>query len=299
MNDVFNGLETANLQKVKAKLVDIINRYDIFNEKPGSSIYTNASSVHLQNNCVFAGGFFSSSLLNEEYNDIDLFILNSDRNYYQELLCHYNKARGDLESALSPNVFSQENYKNDRWTFRNNEKSNNYLNNDSVIYTAFDHATRVQYILTRHKSRQELLADFDMSHCTVSYVHGAARNLYITRKAFDAIKNRKIIPHNRVSYGKMKLGRMAKLIKNGWVTEDTIQNAQYQAQQSSAPVFKRAYLQSNAISTPTVPNGVWSDGFLQNFMDKHKEENENLDELLDRLLDDVDSFNTPWDLQTR
>lgn len=267
----FGIAESEKILSAKNEIQRIIDRYDLFN---GGILGRNIS--YPEESCVFAGGFFASSILDEEYNDIDMFILKDNRGFFKDLVSQSNAARsssisGAYAEPLSPTVFGMDSFRNDRWIFRNNEKSYNYLNNDKVVYTAFDNVTRVQYILTKYNTREELLADFDMVHCTVSYVHGKEKKLYITRNAFDCIRKRTIREHNKESFRKIKAARLQKLTAKGWTRNDPI-NPVFRRTPLTAPHKSKIEKDIYAISTPSIK--------------KIHEIYEN-------------NLTTPWDLQTK
>lgn len=67
--------------------------------------------------------------------------------------------------------------------------------NPHVLRTAFNKATKIQYILTDYKSRLDLLNDFDYLHCTISYVPKTC-NLFIKHDSFHAAKYRHLVRNN-------------------------------------------------------------------------------------------------------
>ena len=118
---------------------------------------------------VIAGGCFTSWYHGEPVKDIDVFILNNK---------HIHDA---LFSAV----------KNEPSRFKIGNSS--YMSNDRVTYTAFDTATKIQYISTDYNSREELLSHFDAVHDCISFVQN---KLYICREAFDAMRT-KTLKENR------------------------------------------------------------------------------------------------------
>lgn len=118
---------------------------------------------------VMAGGCFTSWYHNEPVNDIDVFIL--DSTYIADAL--YQCVHQDP----------------DRFKVGNSS----YMTNAKVSYTAFDTATRIQYIVSEYKTREELLDHFDLEHDCISFVEN---KLYITRDAFDAMRTKTLKSHN-------------------------------------------------------------------------------------------------------
>ena len=65
----------------------------------------------------------------------------------------------------------------------------NYMDNDKIEQTIFYKDSKMQYITTKYKTREELVNHFDFRHCCVSYDF-ATDKLYITREVYDLIKNK-------------------------------------------------------------------------------------------------------------
>lgn len=124
--------------------------------------------------CVIAGGFFASAMQDGTYKDIDVFILNDNKGVFSDLTAG---SRSDNTGAHD-------------WEVRGD--AGEYLQNPHILATALNKKTKAQYILTDYTSREELLKSFDYKHCTVSYVPKEEK-LYITRSAFDAIRNKQLI----------------------------------------------------------------------------------------------------------
>lgn len=180
MDNVFTDAEQVFINAVKAHLQNNISTKKIFWNG-------------VENDCVIAGGFFASVFNNESIKDIDVFILNKNVSVY---------------THLTDNSPIHEN-----WKIRDTD-AGHYLDNPHIHGTATNLDTKVQYILTDHKSRGELLADFDYRHCTVSYVP-MDNKLYITRSAFDAIRNKELIENGD---NKPKYWREKKFKNRGWRT---------------------------------------------------------------------------------
>ena len=62
------------ISKAKMGLQALIDRYDIFN----NLVLVTNPNKYLEENCIFAGGYFASQILDSPLNDIDLFILNNN-----------------------------------------------------------------------------------------------------------------------------------------------------------------------------------------------------------------------------
>jgi hypothetical protein len=73
--------------------------------------------------------------------------------------------------------------------------SQNYMNNENIEQTIFFQDSRMQYITTKYKTREELVQHFDFKHCCVSY-DLLNDNLFITRQVYDLIKSKTLVPNN-------------------------------------------------------------------------------------------------------
>jgi hypothetical protein len=142
---------------------------------------------------VVAGGCFAS-LLNDpsnRVNDIDVFIQH-DTHPAIELL-----------------------RKDTRFT----ELGKQYKDNDSNIVAVFsDKHSELQYIFTKHKTRQDVIREFDFVHCMISYdscpSHEKTDKLYLTREMFDAATKKILIPNKPKD--KIKESRWKKFKDRGY-----------------------------------------------------------------------------------
>jgi hypothetical protein len=124
---------------------------------------------------VFAGGYFASTLNDEIVKDIDIFVLDdgvkANRDYImEEMLKRYPAVTQGTNEYIKANE-----------------------NIDSVWTDMYEKKSNVQYIYTKHKTREDLIKDFDYAHCTVSLY---LNKLYISRVAYDAIKKKELIVNN-------------------------------------------------------------------------------------------------------
>ena len=171
---LFNSTELTMMESIKAVVHHIfLERIGIRNEK-----------------IVVAGGCFTSWLEGKEPKDIDVFVLNScDAEARIQ-----NKLIGDsVEVALREGDVS-------------------YLNNKNIIKTVLNPRTKVQWIFTTYKTRQELVKHFDFLHCCVSYEPYFNR-LHISRSTYDAIKNKQLVVNN---HGQLVNWRVNKFVTRGW-----------------------------------------------------------------------------------
>lgn len=123
---------------------------------------------------VVAGGAFVSWFYNKTPKDIDVFVLNDVNT--QRLVREQLELRGfkskDMEYM---------------------KQTNDGAKHVQEVWDGTFMGCVYQFIFTDCKTREELLADFDYKHCTVSYQKD---KLYITRNAYDAIANKHLIVHN-------------------------------------------------------------------------------------------------------
>lgn len=155
------------------------------------------SELMYSKNIVIAGGCWTSLFHGETPHDIDVFILND------------NKTKGMVHTHIQ-----QIRFKNPSSEIIK-EGATNYMDNDSIEYTAFDTITKLQFITTKYNTRKELVSHFDMLHCCVSYTPWDDK-LYISRDVYDIILKKEI----RAQSGIMELvkpWRIEKMKERGWV----------------------------------------------------------------------------------
>jgi hypothetical protein len=152
---------------------------------------------------VIAGGCFTSILHDENVNDIDIFILNSDKALFDTL-------------TLNRGGFTL------HWRNDSNPHQRPYFrNNPNILATATCEQSKIQYILTDYKTREELVNHFDFVHCKVSYVT-ATDTLYISPETYDCIMN-KVLKKNPTGIPALQW-RIEKFQKKGWQDFDYYQN---------------------------------------------------------------------------
>lgn len=156
-DNVFTDAEQVIINTIKAQLLSMIHTKQIFWNG-------------VENDCVVAGGVFASLINDDTIKDIDVFVLNKNTLVYKHLIGN---------SAI-----------NNKWVIRDVD-AGEYLDNPHIHGTVLNLNTKAQYILTDYTSREELLKSFDFKHTTVSYVPKEMK-LYITRSAFDAIREKKL-----------------------------------------------------------------------------------------------------------
>lgn len=142
---------------------------------------------------VFAGGLFSSILLNETPRDIDIFISKTEDEDYTifENYCKVN-------------------------TYPINKKitgRNKYADMNPHIHSVWKMTRgKIDYdiIFTDYSSPEEIISDFDYEHSKVWYHSG---NLYLSEKTYRAIMNMKLI---LVEGKTAKTERRKKFLDRGW-----------------------------------------------------------------------------------
>ena len=155
------------------------------------------SELMYSKNIVIAGGCWTSLFHGATPHDIDVFILN-DKKTKDMLHKHIEQIK--FKNPSSEII---------------KEGSSNYMDNDSIEYTAFDTITKLQFITTKYPTRQKLVEHFDMLHCCVSYTPWDDK-LYISRNVYETIMKKDI----RAQSGVMELvkpHRIEKMKQRGWV----------------------------------------------------------------------------------
>lgn len=181
MTSTFTSEEKSNIYNLKKAIKLAMNDNGIGN-------YSNIDMV-------IAGGFFSTMFgESSHYNDLDVFILNNHAALFEN--CINNTIQWKVNSS-------------------NNRvgRMNPYFHNPHIMATAKNSVNKVQYILTDYKTREELIASFDFVHCTISY-DTIKDVLYITRRAYDANKNKHLINNSKTE--PPPSWRLQKFLDRGW-----------------------------------------------------------------------------------
>lgn len=141
-------------------------------------------------NIVIAGGVFPSLLLKENINDLDVFVLNAtDQNtisvkaYLQDLVFFDADSFKDSDSYDKKGSVSVLNANIIRTL-----SATRACSDDDDAYLGL----KIQFVLTKYKTREELMAHFDFEHCKVNYTPFNDK-LYITPKTYHAIINKQLI----------------------------------------------------------------------------------------------------------
>lgn len=154
------------------------------------------SELMYSKNIVIAGGCWTSLFHGAAPHDIDVFILNDKKT---KDMVHKHIEQIKFKNPSSEII---------------KEGSSNYMDNDSIEYTAFDTITKLQFITTKYPTRQKLVEHFDMLHCCVSYTPWDDK-LYISRDVYETIMKKEI----RAQSGVMELvkpHRIEKMKQRGW-----------------------------------------------------------------------------------
>ena len=176
--------------------------------------------VVFKQNIVIAGGFFTSVLQNNHFKDIDIFVLNNDVGVYNQLTNGFKEQldtpakTADYNSDI--NSIFDEDVKGPEWS---RSEMVAYMHNTDIIDVINNHRTQAQYILTKYKTREELLAHFDYKHCKVSYVPDDDK-LYITRETFDCICDKVLKINNEQNSSNNHQYRLTNFMNKGWTLDD-------------------------------------------------------------------------------
>lgn len=153
--------------------------------------------VLFNSDIVVAGGCWASELQDEKLKDIDVFVL-GDPGYPAGCAIHKQK-HDNVRAMMKKHYESIENNTLD------------YVrNNDKVDEVWTSKRNKIQFIFTKHKTRKDLIEDFDYVHCMASYTEG---KLYLTRKIYSAIMSKKLIVQNNKN---IQLWRKGKFYDRGY-----------------------------------------------------------------------------------
>lgn len=145
------------------------------NRAYSDSLYINIGGLNSRN-VILAGGCFTSWFHREEPNDYDVFILNNDL-----------KANALLDQLARR---TPDEYKVSDVVYLNNAN-----NKGNITKVVLEKSTRIQYIVTKYKTREELISHFDSEHACISYSPSDDK-LFISRSTYDCMKNKVLKSHN-------------------------------------------------------------------------------------------------------
>lgn len=272
--ETFSKKEIENIYRMKNEIEDLIKTKELFEYYIVSSpTATDKFTKHSYRNhpsFVIAGGVFASIFHKEKVNDIDVFILGEHHIIHSE---DWITPNYDAFSTLIR-------YKEGRWNVKFHLDEGDDYHNPRVYGTATHKESSIQYIMTDHLTRQDLLKDFDFVHCTVSYHEG---KLNINRGAYDAIANRHLVPQNRKK--KIKQWRRDKFRGRGWWDDDNPVNTTSRTikdimdevlDKKGVDIFQDALKHPPVINPTNIDHDVWK-----------------------RLMDDSDRIQQVWTDSTK
>jgi hypothetical protein len=146
---------------------------------------------------LYAGGFFASTFHDEPHKDIDFFI-------FQPPEYHKTVTATDwIKTLLTGEDFHKT---------KAIEQESEYRSkiNPHITEVWYHQPSKIQYIFTDYKSREELLSSFDYVHCRVNYYNN---DLYISRKMYNAIQDKTLVVNNQAA---VRDYREKKFIDRGW-----------------------------------------------------------------------------------
>lgn len=185
-----------------------------------------------KNNVVIAGGCFTSWYHGEHPKDYDIFVIGN--------LEEQAKVQNVFESMLVGLVDVTQDYKRD---------------NDKILGVWQD-KNHKQIIYTHYKTREELIQHFDFTHCMVSYY---ADKIHLTRKTFDAIVKKHLIPNQK---SRIAEWRVEKFKSRGFTFPETISTPHYNQQRiyptylNSLNPFKNGMARVNPMRSAPLPDDL-------------------------------------------
>lgn len=141
---------------------------------------------------ILAGGVYTSWHHKESIKDYDVFILGDG---YEEQILAYLKSKMGI-------IFEYDSFKDTSDYKRDN------TNIEKVYNVKTIHNAKFQFIFTKYKTREELISHFDYLHCTPNYYDG---KLYVRRDAFESIRDKKLVVHNKDNQVEWRRNKFLKL----------------------------------------------------------------------------------------
>ena len=203
---MFSDNEVFGIEKAKEEIKSLIR---------GRQLLWNG----ITRNVVFAGGFFTAALQLNKFKDIDIFILNNDVSVYNDLTQGFVR-----QSMAGPDTMRVTDDPTGQKEWSRSEIMR-YKHNPNILDVINNNVTKAQYILTKHKTREDLLNSFDFKHCKVSYVP-KNDTLFINRETYDCIKNKVLTLNGPTMWEKVQKWRSDKFLKQGWVLEADYKKSQ-------------------------------------------------------------------------
>jgi hypothetical protein len=193
-NKVFSEDEIRKIQRLKSEIATIHRAHMILGYEGGFKRHDDAY--------LYAGGFFASSFHYEHPKDIDFFIFQPPETHKTVTATDWFK-----------NLLKNEDFHKTRAIEQESEYRSKI--NPHITEVWYHQPSKIQYIFTDYKSREELLSSFDYTHCRVNYYNN---DLYISRKMYNAIRDKTLVVNNQAA---VRDYRERKFIGRGWKKEET------------------------------------------------------------------------------
>lgn len=167
-NTMFNYEEKLKIFSMKSLAKQEIKKYGVL------------TALFKNENVILAGGCFADFFHNKPPRDYDVFIL--DSNTHEQI----EKEIKEIQAIIISSNFLREN------PFYPNNNSNSH-----VLKVLNWDVGCVQLIFVDHKNIKELFDDFDFKHTRLGLSGGTDPRLHISRTAYDAIRDKKLVPHSQ------------------------------------------------------------------------------------------------------
>ena len=170
-------------------------------KESGKKVKSTIQNLFMQANnlkgFVLAGGCFASYYHAESIKDYDVFLLDISPNTGYDLLEKYLHHTSLLAS---------------RFKYGNSTYLNNCNTNGKITKTVFDTITKIQYVYTKFKTREELIDNFDCEHACISMdLH--TDKLYTSKLSYHCMTNKIVMPHKQNTIADW---RKKKFFDRGW-----------------------------------------------------------------------------------
>jgi hypothetical protein len=195
-NKVFSEDEIKMIHRLKLEIATIHGAH----ATGGSGGYDKGFRAH-NDAWLYAGGFFASLFHYEQPKDIDFFIFQPNETRKATTATNWFKS-----------VFNNEGFHKTKAVKQ--ESAYRYKINPHIKEVWYHEPSKIQYIFTDYKSREELLNSFDYVHARVNYYQN---DLYISRKMYNAIRDKTLVVNNQAA---VRDYREKKFIGRGWKKEE-------------------------------------------------------------------------------
>jgi hypothetical protein len=175
MNAILGDIESTFSEKERLIIQDIKERAKAVKDM---CFYHEGAGLE---GFILAGGCFASYYHGESIKDYDVFLLDiSDNPTYN----HLEKYLHDT-SLLS-----------NRFKYGSSNYLNNCNNHGKITKTVFDTITKIQYVYTKFKTREELIDHFDCEHACISMDLNTEK-LYTSKLSYHCMTNKIVMPHKQ------------------------------------------------------------------------------------------------------